>query len=190
LLATEKLSVAEKQRTLSEKIDTRLVTIDPGSIYARTFVASLGMLAMEKTEAAEKRHQAMLRDIVEHLILAGYAPMQSGSIDLCVENESGIVIFELKTTTADNIAEQAAKAIFQLGNYRRALEITGSSNVRMVLVLERSVDSEIYDTIAEVFLRFGGETFIYDVNYPWPQRASFFKKNLISTLQKIPRLLL
>ena len=170
--------------TLTHSVDTRLVPIDPGSIYARTFVASLEPLTMEKTAAAEKRHQDMLRDIVDHLLSAGHTPMQSGSIDLCVESESDMIIFELKTTTADNLTEQAAKGIFQLGHYRRALEIAGSPHVRMVLVLEKSEHENVNDTIADIFSGFGGETFFYNPNSPWPQRTQFGDATLVSALLK------
>lgn len=173
----------------TQKVDTKLVPIDSESIYARKFVASLEQCSpsMEKTEAAEKRHQDILRDIVNHLQMHGHNPLQSGSIDLCIEQSEAIVIFEIKSTSCDNLIAQSAAGIFQLGRYRLALENSGHTNIRMVLILEKCEEEEESLKIVDIFSRFGGETFIYDAEQPWPRRVHFGDCNLLYTLKPTPR---
>ena len=177
---------AEPRPRIPRGADAHLIPIDPEAVYARTFIASddAQRNQAEKTEAAEKRHQDMLRDIVLYLLCEGFTPMQSASIDLFVWLKSASFAFELKTTTPDNINAQAAKGVFQLGRYTQALETTGHANTRMVLIMETCGDATLDLQVCSIVERFGVTPLLYDPQRSWPNRIHLGPITLFSILRE------
>jgi hypothetical protein len=177
---------AEPRLRIPRGADTHLTPIDPEAVYARTFIASHDAQRnqAEKTEAAEKRHQDMLRDIVLYLLFEGFTPMQSASIDLFVWLKNASFAFELKTTTPDSINAQAAKGVFQLGHYTQALEAAGHADTRMVLIMETCGDDTLDLQVCSIVERFGVTPLLYDPQRSWPNRIHLGPITLRSILRE------
>jgi hypothetical protein len=155
-------------------VDTEFSEIEPGKIYAREFVSVDSKLrnleeALNKTEHAEKIHQAMLKDISEFLIANGITPYESSSIDLLYRSMEKLNVFEIKSTNIDNILSQASKGAFQLACYLNELEKDYDDlNARLVLHVTESTELQNY--AVEALLRLGIKVLFYDPSKPWPSR--------------------
>lgn len=177
--AGQRSSTGKKQREKKPvpTIDIQLAPIDPDKIFARRFVAKdpAGIdyiESIEKTEHAEKRHQDMLREIALRLRSVGLNPMQSSSIDLFLQVQEQNLVFELKTSTPDNLTGQCAKGLFQLGCYGAALNDNGYENVRTALIVESTGQPELDAYACKILSSFGVLTFFYCANIPWPKKVS------------------
>ena len=162
-------------RNIKPIVDINLLPIELGRIYARKFIARCKNpidLAdiVEKTEHAEKRHQDMLRDIAARLMSLGVLPLQSSSIDLFVATANSFTIFELKTTTPQNIMGQAAKGVFQLGCYKTALMDEWQNPGKLVLIMEAAGANELESYVLNVLNTLGICSLSYDIDKPWPNR--------------------
>lgn len=157
-------------------VDLDLKPIDPDRLYARKFIARdtdiLDLESMlEKTEHAEKRHQDMLRDIVIYLQETGLTPMQSSSIDLFVKTaDKTSTTFEIKTTTKNNVLAQAAKGLFQLGCYAKAMKQEGFESNSLVLVMEDIFSDKLNAYVYDVLKNFGICVLFYDGEKSWPDK--------------------
>lgn len=155
-------------------VDTEFSEIEPGKIYTREFVSVDSMLrnleeALNKTEHAEKIHQAMLKDISEFLIANGIKPYESNSIDLLYRSKGNLNVFEIKSSNVDNILSQASKGAFQLACYLNELEKDYDDlNARLVLHVTESTELQNY--AVEALLRLGIKVLFYDPSNPWPNR--------------------
>lgn len=156
-------------------VDTEFSEIEPGKIYAREFVSIDSKHrdleeALNKTEHAEKLHQAMLKDISEFLINKGVTPYESASIDLIYRAAEKLNVFEIKSANADNVLSQAAKGAFQLACYLNELSRDYDTLVaRLVLHITASPERLNYAT--EALSRLGLDVLVYDPSKPWPSRV-------------------
>lgn len=155
-------------------VDTEFSEIEPGKIYAREFVSVDSKLrnleeALNKTEHAEKTHQAMLKDISEFLITNGFTPYESSSIDLLYRSREKLNIFEIKSSNVDNILSQSSKGAFQLACYLNELSKDYDNlNARLVLHVTESNELQNYAVVA--LRRLGIEVLFYDPSKSWPNR--------------------
>ena len=69
----------------------------------------------------------MLKDIAGYLMTCGKRVLQSASVDLVLEDEARLLIFEIKSVDDENAASQVAKGLFQLLHYTDELERCGRS---------------------------------------------------------------
>jgi len=138
---------AEGTNTASP-VDIDFEPIDPERIYARKFSAIERLCDIEasisKTEDAEQRHQMILQDICRYFLRIGITPQQSSSIDLAFQKDNQFVIFEIKTTTPENLGQQAGKGSFQLALYSHGMAISGLAVARRILILEISTNELRY----------------------------------------------
>lgn len=159
-------------------VDTEFCEIEPGKIYAREFVSVDSRLrnieeALNKTEHAEKIHQAMLKDISEYLIANGVTPYESNSIDLLFRSRGVLNIFEIKSSNADNIMSQASKGAFQLACYLNEIN-KDYDNLSASLVLHAIPSPELQKYVVEALSMLGIKVLFYDPSRPWPSRIDGF----------------
>lgn len=155
-------------------VDTEFSEIEPGKIYAREFVSADSKLmnleeALNKTEHAEKIHQAMLKDISEFLIANGITPYESSSIDLLYSSRGKLNVFEIKSANVDNILSQSSNGAFQLACYLNELS-KDYDNLNARLVLHVTLSPALQKYAVEALLRLGIEVLFYDPGKPWPHR--------------------
>jgi hypothetical protein len=155
-------------------VDVEFTEIDPDKIYARKFISVDSKFrdleeTLNKTEHAEKVHQAMLKDISSYLLTKGVVPYESGSIDLMFRSGSKLNVFEIKSSNAGNLLAQAAKGAFQLACYLNEL-IKDYGNLEARLVLHETGCREIQSYAIEVLTKLGIQALIYDPAQPWPKR--------------------
>lgn len=156
-------------------VDTEFSEIEPEKIYAREFVSANSKLrgleeALNKTEHAEKVHQAMLKDISEFLIGNKITPYESGSIDLMYRSVDKLNIFEIKSANADNILSQAAKGAFQLACYLNELS-KDYDKLDARLVIHDTESRELQNYAIAALSRLNVQVLVYDPSKPWPSRV-------------------
>jgi len=154
-------------------VDIDFRPIDVLKIYSRKFHAidkafNISSI-MLKTEDAEKRHQDILRDIVNFLVENKLEPVQTNSIDFALITNN-ITIFEIKTTNHDNVLAQIAKGVFQLVLYSQAIIDAGLKKPRKILILESTTTNEYFEYIKKVFVSLEIELVLYDRNKSWPDK--------------------
>lgn len=144
------------------------------AILARRFVAREGEVDLtanlKKTEEAERRHQAMLKDIAGYLLTCGMRVLQSPSVDLAFENGAGLSLFEIKSVCGENAVSQISKGLFQLLHYADALERCGRSVSECGLIIEANLSPEAQATYARILSRADVSLFVYDAAVEWPKR--------------------
>ena len=131
----------QSRRELSSRfVDTDLTQIAPDKIVARIFLSPANFRARveipQKTQKAEIRHQEILRKMAGVIVALNLKPLQSGSVDLAVMVGGRLVIFEIKSATADNFREQAKKSLLQVLEYRMAFQAEGYRGVRAATIIE------------------------------------------------------
>lgn len=162
------------RRVMRRRVDMELSEIVPENVRAREFVASSAAAwdwapSLSKTQAAERVHQDMLRDISEYLIRRGVRPYESGSIDLLFERPGGLCLLELKSATNENILAQAARGAFQIACYEQAL-VGAFDALESYLVLVEIGEPDVMQFVAEVLGRLGVRVLVYDREKQWPER--------------------
>jgi hypothetical protein len=177
--ATTKLS--QKRHTTT--VDCRLRQFTEDDFMARTMVwnpanyspdkAKLGML---KTNLAEKRHQQMLRLLVDYLIDAGLKPVGSSSIDLAVKADGITHLFEIKSSTIDNYKDQALKGCGQLAEYSYVYNFHTGDEVRRNLIIENPIESyNDLGYVANICLLMGSNLIDFKFESPWPEKCQILK---------------
>lgn len=170
-------SISKKNSTIHfPTVDTVFEPIDINKIYARKFTAvenkrDISSLMM-KTQDAEKRHQDILKDLCQYFISKGLQPEQSSSIDLAIRKKDIYDIFEIKTTTQDNIINQAAKGSFQLAIYSMEMISCGFTVGRKILLIEASEDFSVNNFISETVKSMGFDVIFYYNDKNWPNKIS------------------
>ncbi len=162
-------------RALERSVDLDFTKIDPETIYAREFILSEDFLAdlegaLSKTEAAEKLHQDMLRDISSYLKENGVSPYESASIDLMITLKDQTRIFEIKSSTPANIVAQAAKGAFQMACYINAMA-ADFEPLDAALILHRIEDENIEKFVHDALDRLNVKYLTYDPQKKWPERV-------------------
>lgn len=157
------------------EVDIDLAEIDPAMVYAREFISSNGLEqnlneALEKTEAAERKHQEMLRDIAEYLKTIGFTPYQSSSIDLLLSYGEKLRVFEIKSANTANILAQISKGVFQLAYYLEALA-PNELKLEGILILQKVPGFAAQEVISRIVSRMGFQLLIYDGDRSWPDRV-------------------
>lgn len=168
---SEQMSIPNGQ---APRVDAIFKVLDPNQIYSRKFsAADLSMLdsieRIKKTEAAEHRHQEILRDVARYLLGEGIQPFQSGSVDLAYKLDETLQVFEIKTTNFENAISQAAKGAFQLACYKNALALDYES-IAISLLLEDTGNADLNSFILQTMETLGISTYFYKVEIPWPDR--------------------
>jgi hypothetical protein len=164
------------QKRLITSVDCSLRQFTEYDFMARTMVwnpenyspekEKLGIL---KTNLAEKRHQMMLRSLVQHLKKNGYSPLGSSSIDLAIEFDSEVHLFEIKSATEDNHKAQALKGCGQVTEYAYFYALQSTKAVRRHLILETPEDAVMdVGTLASISHLLGVQLIEFDFRQPWP----------------------
>lgn len=172
LLKTQKNSTL----TFNKVVDLDFTEIDPKTIYAREYVSSENLLsdlesALNKTEAAEKLHQEMLRDIASYLKTQHIQPYESSSIDLMILNNEETKLFEIKSSTPENILAQAAKGAFQLACYINAM-MNEYNPLKATLILYKIEQVELEAFVHNALDRLGIRYLTYDPTKKWPDKVN------------------
>lgn len=165
-------------------VDCRLRHFAEDDFMARTMVwnpanfspdrAKLGLL---KTNLAERRHQQMLRLLVDHLNDAGLKPVGSSSIDLAVESVAVTHLFEVKSATADNYKDQAMKGCAQLAEYSYVFNMQTSRQVKRHLIIETPEGIDIDPGyVSDVCSLMGSNLVEFRFDSPWPERCQILKE--------------
>lgn len=162
-------------QTVEKIVDLDFTEIDPETIYAREFVLSEGFLpdlesALSKTEAAEKLHQDMLRDISSYLKEKGVSPYESTSIDLMITLNDETRIFEIKSSTRANIVAQASKGAFQIACYVNAM-IANYQSLCAALILHKIEDENLEEFVHDALDHLGVKCLTYDPDKKWPEKV-------------------
>jgi len=168
-------SLRDARVSLEKRVDVDFSEIDPSTVYAREFVASEGRLpdlesALRKTEAAEELHQAMLRDIAMYLKNRSLSPYESGSIDLMISLNGIMKIFELKSSTVENILAQVSKGAFQIACYVNAMQLDYEP-LSAALIIHTIDDKSLERFACDALKYLGVRYLIYDPKKAWPYRV-------------------
>jgi hypothetical protein len=163
------------KREILPKFDVELVPIDISHIYSRKFHSIKENTDYDdifvKTENAEKRHQEILRDICKYMIGRGHIPLRSNSIDLALKIDNKFAIYEIKTTTSENVIHQCAKGVFQLALYSQAMLKVGYTNINKIIILEDFDNIELKTTIINATVSLNMKVSFYDQSKHWPDRV-------------------
>jgi hypothetical protein len=163
-------------QAVEKSVDLDFTEIDPETIYAREFVPSEGFLpdlesALSKTEAAEKLHQDMLRDISSYLKEKGISPYESSSVDLMITLNEQTRIFEIKSSTLTNIVAQAAKGAFQIACYVNAMA-ADYQPLTAAIILHKIEDANLEKFVHDALDRLSVRHLTYDPSKKWPERVA------------------
>jgi|GEM_PF-6298460 len=155
-------------------IDISFTEIIPENIYARQFIAGESTFynieaALNKTDIAEKLHQSMLRDISEYLKSIGMSAYESTSIDLMIDSNGKIKIFEIKSANIDNLIAQAAKGAFQIACYATEMKKDFDS-VRTALIINKVMDENLEMFVLDSLKFLNMDCLIYNPDINWPHR--------------------
>lgn len=181
LSSSSKDSAAEDAEWNDDKeavsVDLNFSKIEPNTIYAREFVtkskkAKLLEEALLKTEQAEQAHQDMLRDISQYLLGINKTPLQSSSIDLLLREDVGQRIFEIKSTNSGNVLAQAAKGLFQLAVYQKAIIDNGESLTEKALIISKISNDDMEQYVKSIAKLMGTTLYVYDKSKKWPNKIS------------------
>lgn len=165
------------QRTYA--IDCKLRPLTEDDLAAREMIWNPNNFGEEKaknglmkTNLAEKRHQEMLRQLNDYFKTLGYLALGSSSIDLAIECDNHIFLFEIKSSTIDNYKDQALKACGQLAEYSYNLSLGTVKNIYKIIIIEIPqnglVDFEYVSAICKsINITLIGFSFLID----WPQRC-------------------
>ena len=159
----------------SPDVDIFFRLIDPENIFSREFTASSKLSSsifdqIKKTEAAEKMHQDILRDVSRFLIGQGVQPFQSDSVDLAYMFGGELHIFEIKTSNVMNAISQASKGAFQLACYKNGLDPDYES-ITASLLIEDTGSEDLNKFLFETVLALGIKTYFYRPKLNWPSRV-------------------
>ena len=159
-----------------QSVDTSLTPLVADRIVARSFrrLRSWQMddftAAILKTERAEKRHQAILKDIVSVLIASGKECMETRSVDLAVQSSNGLSLFEVKSATEDNFFSQVMKAVLQLLYYAHAFRLAGAPVVRLCVIVDKPPQYVPSEELQDFLSSLNIELLVYDEMQEWPTR--------------------
>ncbi len=161
-------------------VNTDLRLIDPENITIRTFVSPEKdtFNTMVATEKAEQTHQAILRDVSKYLLARDITPLESSSVDLAIKLSAGLILFEIKSSNADNFSRQCESALTQILKYDYEF---CKSNIRIsgkFLIVERSVGDVEEEYMTGFFNYCGVGVLYYDRTKTWPGRLSGIEDTL------------
>lgn len=167
-----KMAIETSKR--SKFVDLSFTEIDPENIYAREFISGEGTYynleaALSKTDVAEKLHQSILRDIAQYLKSIGVSTYESTSIDLMIQTNSKLKIFEIKSVNLDNIIAQTAKGAFQIATYASVLK-SEIEKFEAYLIINKIQDERLEAFVQKSLNYLGINYCIYNSELPWPER--------------------
>lgn len=154
------------------RVDTLLIQIQAGDILTRQYRDGEQSVAFsaEKTQAAEDRHQEILRDIVEFTREQGFLPLSSRSVDLTFMLDKGLLLIEVKSANGENFLSQVGKGIVQITKYELAFEDERSLVSDKLLVVEPINETREMDLAKRLGARLGVAVGFYQRDLPWPER--------------------
>lgn len=166
----------EPKRLQAPEIDIDFEIVDPEQLTFRKFTAfdpnqDLGLPPI-KTELAERRHQDILFDISKYLLGTDREPLQSRTIDLVIRNSYGLELFEIKTSTPENVVQQVSKGVFQLAMSSQAIRDAGLKIARRGLILEAACDRKFKEFLFAATQSLDIDLLLYDSQKEWPDRLS------------------
>jgi hypothetical protein len=156
-------------------VDTRLTPLVPEAVVARKFFSRKETIdlraGLTKTQEAESRHQAILRDISRFLLSKGVQPLESRSLDIAYWNSKKLFLAEVKSATDANFLDQSRRGIIQLLEYKLAFEQDGFHVGNMTIFIEAIQDpmSMLYARKLASYANI--ELLIYDNKVAWPDRV-------------------
>lgn len=110
------------------RCDTLLLPLDPDCVFSRKYRHKERLLdirlGLEKTQAAERFHQSLVRRLARGLLTHGVQPMATRSFDLAFRLSETTHIVEVKTTQPDNFAAQFLRGIAQLLYYESEMALS------------------------------------------------------------------
>lgn len=110
------------------RCDTMLLPLDPDRVFARKYHHKECLLdlrlGLEKTQAAEKFHQSLVRRLARGLLVHGVQPMATRSLDLAFRLADTTHIVEVKTARTENLVAQVLKGISQLLYYEAEMALS------------------------------------------------------------------
>lgn len=177
---TDKLNFSNKnQKVRKYYIDCMLRTFTEDDLVAREMIWNPDNFGEDKfkagllkTNLAEHRHQEILRQLISQIGSKGIVPLGSSSIDLAIEFNDAIAIFEIKSTTIENYKDQAFKGCNQLNEYAFNLSKKSNKYIVKFLILEipseAEVDAEYVSEICKLM-----NVIVIDFNFEkeWPDRC-------------------
>jgi hypothetical protein len=163
------------ETSIVPRFDDLFRLINPEQIYARAFSSSeLSELdlheSIKKTEAAEKKHQEILKDVSAYLMMQNLKVFQSTSVDLAYCLSGVLYVLEIKTAHSKNAVSQAAKGIFQLGSYVNGLS-NSFKGVAPILLIQKTDNDSLNAFISSTAATLGIKVLLYDEGLDWPDKA-------------------
>lgn len=175
ILLSKGLVDIDPGRNLWPDVDLGLTSATGANLKARLFgkfnVTNRAMMR-EKTQRAEDVHQEIVSDCALELERRGLSPKITNSFDLALLQQGGLLIFEIKSATAENIFSQFEAGLSQLQRYRwEALSHHRPIACKLILELPPSYEVEDLNALIEF-----GEHLLVEVNFwdrrkLWPERC-------------------
>lgn len=159
--------------------DCMLRTFTEDDLSAREMIWNKNSFSEEKlvdgllkTNLAEQRHQEILRQLISQFTLMGMTPLGSSSIDLAIEFDDTIALFEIKSTTLDNYKDQALKGCGQLAEYAFNLSNKTNKKIFKFLILEVPIDGPVDSVyVSNICKTMNVATIDFNFNNAWPDRC-------------------
>jgi hypothetical protein len=157
-------------------VDLDLVEINPQDIWSRKFTPTDGtdssrlfqkfLDGLEKTVAAEERHQKILKECVVWLASNGLTPLASSSVDLAYKVHGKVFAFEIKSATAESFLAQFEAGVMQIARYKwefvsRGVDVNAGLIIELPETLSATADFESFAEFLGIDLLFwmAGEEF-------------------------------
>lgn len=156
-------------------VDTMLTSLEPDNIVARRFLrpsnCDKNIQSLSRLQAAELRHQEILRDIASFLVSNSIQIFMSRSLDIALWLRDGLFLGEIKSATPANFVSQAEHGIIQLLKYEMAFEDDGFPVGVKALIVEAAASEATVDYMRKLARKGGVKIFIYDGMVSWPNRV-------------------
>lgn len=141
------------------RFDATLLPLDPDQVFARTYRSSKNFmdirLSLEKTQVAERFHQALVRRLARGLIANGVQPLATRSLDLAFVRGGVTHIVEVKSAYPENFVSQFLKGLSQVLYYEAELRIAGPGDFAAHLVLGVVAPVEVQAALSATAMRAG-----------------------------------
>jgi hypothetical protein len=169
----------KKQRVRKYFIDCMLRTFTEDDLVAREMIWNPDNFGEDKfkagllkTNLAEHRHQEILRQLITQLVSKGIVPLGSSSIDLAIDFNDAIAIFEIKSSTILNYKDQAFKGCNQLNEYAFNLSKKSKKNIFKFLILEIPTEAEVdAEYVSAICKLMNVITIDFNFEMAWPDRC-------------------
>lgn len=128
----------------------------------------------DKLAASTRKHQQILRHLIQEFRCLGYRPTYNRHVDLCVERQDDVLLVEIKSADDGNFDLQIRRALAQLLEYAYRYRGTFESKPIRALAVVEAAGTLSQLEFASDFLADNGIIFVpWGLSYPSPDWSAF-----------------